>query len=131
MKTCVVVAATPERAAAIAASIPRVYDVRPVEHLASADLVVMDVNGEAVWLTPLRPLATITETHDEAITRYLREHGILEVADLARLNLDELATAPNVGPRALGRFVRDLSHSGRHPDAARLQEFIVRRGIFV
>ena len=131
MKTCVVVAGDAERAAAIAAAIPRVYDVRPIEQLATADLIVLDVNGEAKWLTPLRPLATITESNDEAITRYLREHGILDVADLARLNLDELAIAPDVAPRALGRFVRDLSRSGRYPDASRLQEFVVRRGIFV
>lgn len=131
MKTCVVVANDPERAAAIAASIPKIYDVRPLEQLASADLIVMDVNGEAMWLTRLRPLAAITDTHDEAIARYLREHGVLDVADLAGLHLDELAAAPGVTPRALGRFIRDLSHSERYPDATRLQEFIVRRGIFV
>jgi hypothetical protein len=131
MKTCVIVASDAERAAAIAATIPKVYDVRPLEQLATADLIVMDVNGEAVWLTRLRPLAAISDATDDAIARYLREHGILDVADLARLNLDELAHAPGVGPRALGRFVRDLSHSGRYPDATRLQEFIVRRGIFV
>lgn len=126
MKTCVVIAQDADR---ITATIPDVYTVLPPEQIASADLIIMDINGEAVWLTRLRPLAAIANDLDDTVAQYLRTHGILETGDLPRLNLDELAAA--VTPRALQRFVRDLSRSGRYPDATRLQEFIVRRGIFV
>jgi hypothetical protein len=91
----------------------------------SADIVI--VNG--VWFTRLRPLDGMAD--DEAILGYLRDRGILEVADLPRLELDDLASSPGVTRQSLHRFVRELAHSGRHPQPDRLQDFIVRRGIFV
>ena len=91
--------------------------------IAAADIVIAD----GVWFSRLRPL----DVDDDAIAAFLRERGILESKDLDRLNLDELAAAPGVGRPALHRFVRDLSRSGRYPDDNRLQDFIIRRGIFV
>jgi hypothetical protein len=91
--------------------------------VAAADIVIV----EGVWFSRLRPL----DADDDAIAAYLRERGILEPHDLDRLNLDELAMAPGVGRQALHRFIRDLSRSGRYPETNRLQDFIIRRGIFV
>lgn len=129
MRTCVVVAADEERAAAMAAAIPReLYSVTTDRAaIATADVLVID----DVWFTRLRPLAGIIDAAavDDAILRHLRERGILEAADLGRLNLDELAA--EVARQPLQRFVRELSRSGRYPDAERLQQFIIRRGIFV
>jgi hypothetical protein len=101
--------------------LPDAYEV--TQDVATADLAIID----GVWFAKLRPL----DTDDEAIASFLRDRGILEEKDLTRLDLDELAHAPGVTRQALQRFVRDLSHSGRYPDANRLQEFIIRRGIFV
>ena len=130
MKRCVILAADPDRAAAIAASVPaEVYEIVSNDQTATADLLLLDANGATVWFTRLRPLSAVSDQLDDAVAQYLREHGILEVADLPRLNLDQLAAA--VGPRALQRFVRDLAHSGRYPNGDFLQEFIVRRGIFI
>lgn len=127
MRTCVVLAADEERAAAVAATIPRdLYHVTTDRTaVAGADIVVID----EVWFSRLRPLGGIAD--DEAILRHLRERGILEISDLDRLSLDDLAAAPGVGRQALHRFVRELSRSGRYPEPDRLQEFIIRRGIFV
>ncbi|HET7437370.1 MAG TPA: hypothetical protein VFN10_21875 [Thermoanaerobaculia bacterium] len=62
---------------------------------------------------------------------YLAAHGILSARDLERLDLDALAAAPSIGRTALRRFVRELAKSERYPDAEKLKEFLVRRGIFV
>jgi len=107
--------------------VPReVYDVSTDRGtLPDADLVIVD----GVWFARLRPLDGMAG--DEAIERHLRDRGILEIADLPRLDLDELALAPDVTRHALHRFVRELARSGRHPSPDRLQDFIVRRGIFV
>lgn len=123
-RTCVVVAADPE---ATAAAIPReLYDVTTDRAaIPTADVLVID----GVWFSRLRPLEGMSD--DEAILHHLRERGILESSDLGRLNLDELAAAPGVTRQPLHRFIRDLSRSGRYPDTNRLQEFIIRRGIFV
>ncbi|HYC90646.1 MAG TPA: hypothetical protein VEO54_15630 [Thermoanaerobaculia bacterium] len=123
-RTCVVVATDPE---ATAASIPReLYDVTTDRAaIPAADVLVID----GVWFSRLRPLEGMSD--DEAILLHLRERGILETSDLGRLNLDELAAAPGVTRQPLHRFIRDLSRSGRYPDTNRLQEFIIRRGIFV
>ncbi|HEX6082903.1 MAG TPA: hypothetical protein VF266_00155 [Thermoanaerobaculia bacterium] len=119
-----VIAADEERAVA---AIPReLYDVTTDRAaLATADVLVID----DVWFSRLRPLDGLAD--DEAILRHLRERGILETSDLPRLDLDALATAPGVTRQPLHRFIRELSRSGRYPDTNRLQEFIVRRGIFV
>jgi hypothetical protein len=131
MKTCVVIAADEERAAAAAAAVPReFYDVTTDRAaVATADLLIVD----GVWFSRLRPLSGIVDAGavDEAILRHLRERAILEVTDLSRLDLDALAAAPGVTRQPLQRFVRELAHSGRFPEPGRLQEFIVRRGIFV
>lgn len=123
-RKCVVIAADEERAVA---AIPRErYDVTTDRAaLATADVLVID----DVWFTRLRPLDGMAD--DEFIVRHLRERGILELSDLARLELDELAAAPGVTRQPLHRFIRELSRSGRYPDTNRLQDFIVRRGIFV
>ncbi|HVG23247.1 MAG TPA: helix-hairpin-helix domain-containing protein [Thermoanaerobaculia bacterium] len=102
---------------------PELYEI--TADIAGADIAIID----GVWFSRLRPLGGIAD--DEAIAQHLRERGVLDFADLERLNLDELAAAPGVGRQALHRFVRDLSRSNRYPDANRLQEFIIRRGIFV
>ena len=129
MRTCVVVAADEQQAAATAASIPReLYSVTTDRAaIPTADVLVID----DVWFTPLRPLAGIVDPAavDDTILRHLRERGILEASDLGRLNLDQLAA--DAGRQALQRFVRELSRSGRYPDPERLQQFIIRRGIFV
>ncbi len=101
--------------------LPGTYEV--TTDVQSADIAIVD----GVWFAKLHPL----DTDDEAIATFLRNRGILEEKDLNRLDLDELAHAPDVTRQALHRFVRDLSRSGRCPDANRLQEFIIRRGIFV
>lgn len=123
-RKCVVIAADEERAVA---AIPReLYDVTTDRAaLATAAVLVID----DVWFSRLRPLDGMAD--DEAILRHLRERGILETADLPRLNLDELAAAPGVTRQPLHRFIRELSRSGRYPDTNRLQEFIIRRGIFI
>jgi hypothetical protein len=122
-RTCVVVPADE----ALAGTIPReLYDViTDRAAIPTADVLVID----GVWFSRLRPLEGMSD--DEAILRHLRERGILETSDLGRLNLDELAAAPGVTRQPLHRFIRDLSRSGRYPDTNRLQEFIIRRGIFV
>jgi hypothetical protein len=112
-RRCVIVGASVE--------LPDSYEV--TTDVQSADIAIVD----GVWFSKLRPL----DTDDEAIAQFLRNRGILEEKDLNRLDLDELAHAPGVARQALHRFVRDLSRSGRYPDANRLQEFIIRRGIFV
>ena len=125
-RKCVVIAAAADAERAVAA-IPRdLYDVTTDRAaLGTADILVID----DVWFSRLRPLDGMAD--DEAILRHLRERGILETSDLPRLNLDELAAAPGVTRQPLHRFIRDLSRSGRYPDTNRLQEFIIRRGIFV
>ena len=131
MKTCVVIAADEERAAIAAKGVPREFYAVTTDRAAivTADLLIID----GVWFTRLRPLSGIVEAGavDEAILRHLRERAILEAADLSRLDLDALAAAAGVTRQSLHRFVRELAHSGRFPEPDRLQEFIVRRGIFV
>lgn len=77
------------------------------------------------------PLAGIIETIDDAIRAYLEQNDILTAADLRRLKLDELASAPDVTRHALRAFLRDLDRSGRFPDPDALQQFLIRRGIFI
>ena len=125
-RKCVVIAAAADAERAVAAIPRELYDVTTDRAaLATADVLVID----DVWFSRLRPLDGLAD--DEAILRHLRERGILETSDLPRLNLDELAAAPGVTRQPLHRFIRDLSRSGRYPDTNRLQEFIIRRGIFV
>ena len=114
MRRCVVIGAAVE--------VPRgLYEI--TTDVATADIAIVD----GVWFSRLRPLDGMAD--DESLLAYLRERGILEVSDLGRLDLDDLAA--HVGRQPLHRFIRELSRSGRHPDANRLQEFIIRRGIFV
>jgi hypothetical protein len=77
------------------------------------------------------PLAGIIDTLDAAIRAYLEQNDILAAADLRRLQLDELASAPDVTRHALRAFLRDLDRSGRFPEPEALQQFLIRRGIFI
>jgi hypothetical protein len=67
----------------------------------------------------------------EAVRTHLALNGIQTANDLGRLKLDDLASAPGVTRESLTRFVRALARSERYPDAEALQDFLVRRGIFV
>jgi hypothetical protein len=71
------------------------------------------------------------EAMHQPVSDYLATNGIHAEQDLARLDLNALAAAPGVTRESLTRFVRALARSGRYPDADALQEFLVRRGIFV
>ncbi|HWL73172.1 MAG TPA: hypothetical protein VNQ74_04825, partial [Burkholderiaceae bacterium] len=71
------------------------------------------------------------EAIDQPVSSYLSSNGIHTAQDLTRLKLDDLATAPGVDRASLTRFVRALSRSERYPDAQALQDFLVRRGIFI
>ncbi|HEV7920756.1 MAG TPA: hypothetical protein VGR02_08190 [Thermoanaerobaculia bacterium] len=77
------------------------------------------------------PLAGIVDNLDAAIRAYLEQHDILAAPDLGRLQLDELASAPDVTRHSLRAFLRDLDRSGRFPDPDALQQFLIRRGIFI
>jgi hypothetical protein len=66
---------------------------------------------------------------DTAVRDHLERRGIIAAADLAQLNLDDLAA--DVSRPALQRFVRELARSGRHPQPDALKEFLVRRGMFI
>jgi hypothetical protein len=79
------------------------------------------------------PLAGVvpSDALDEHVRAFLGRNGIASAADLVRLRLDDLAAAPGVTRHALTRFVRELARSERYPDAAALQDFLVRRGIFI
>ena len=119
MRRCVVIGE--------ATAVPRdLYEVTTDRNaIATADLVIVD----GVWFARLRPLGGLTE--DPALVRYLLEHGILETGDLQRLDLDHLALAPGITRQALHPFVRELARSGRFPQPDRLQDFVIRRGIFL
>ncbi|HKO58657.1 MAG TPA: hypothetical protein VJ276_22515 [Thermoanaerobaculia bacterium] len=77
------------------------------------------------------PLAGIVNAMDDALRAFLEQHDILTAADLRRLDLDALAQAPNVTRQALRAFLRDLDRSGRFPDPEAMQQFLIRRGIFI
>ena len=79
------------------------------------------------------PLAGVVpaEALDDHVRAFLGRNGISSVADLGRLRLDDLAAAPGVTRHALTRFVRELARSERYPDTAALQDFLVRRGMFI
>ncbi|HEX8254511.1 MAG TPA: hypothetical protein VF846_15310 [Thermoanaerobaculia bacterium] len=81
---------------------------------------------------PSRPLDGVVSADaiDDRVRDYLASNAILAAKDLGRLDLNELASAPGVTRPALTRFVRELARSNRYPDAAALQDFLVRRGIF-
>jgi len=66
---------------------------------------------------------------DAAVRGHLERRGIVRESDLARLDFEDLAA--DVPRPALHRFVRELARSGRYPDPAKLQEFLIRRGIFI
>ncbi|HEY0159536.1 MAG TPA: hypothetical protein VGF28_19775 [Thermoanaerobaculia bacterium] len=89
--------------------------------------------GYTVDFAPGDPLAGVVSADalDEPVRTFLGRNGIASAADLGRLRLDDLAAAPGVTRQALTRFVRELARSERYPDAAALQDFLVRRGIFI
>ena len=77
------------------------------------------------------PLAGVVDSAaiDARVSAYLERRGILAQNDLPRLDLDDLAA--EVGRPALHRFVRALARSGRYPHEQKLQDFLVKRGIFI
>ena len=77
------------------------------------------------------PLAGVIDSAaiDAHVRAHLERRGIIAESDLPRLDLDELAA--DVGRPALHRFVRELARSGRYPHEQKLQDFLVRRGIFI
>lgn len=77
------------------------------------------------------PLAGVLDPAalDAHVRAFLESRGILGENDLSRLDLDELSV--HVGRPALHRFVRELARSGRYPHEQKLQDFLVRRGIFI
>jgi hypothetical protein len=79
------------------------------------------------------PLAGVVpaEAMNEPLRTFLGSKGIVSAGDLKRLRLDDLIAAPGVTRQALTRFVRELAKSERYPDAEALQDFLVRRGIFI
>ena len=96
------------------------------------------VNDEAeidrarpVWAAA--PLTDILEPAaiGEPVRHYLQSQKIFVARDLGSLDLDGLAAAPGMTRHALTAFVRALAHSERFPDADKLRDFIIRRGIFV
>jgi hypothetical protein len=77
------------------------------------------------------PLAGVIDSAaiDAHVRAHLERRGILGESDLPRLDLDDLAT--DVGRPALHRFVRELARSGRYPHEQKLQDFLIKRGIFI
>jgi len=77
------------------------------------------------------PLAGVIDAAaiDAHVRAHLERRGILAESDLSQLDLDDLASA--VGRPALHRFVRELARSGRYPNEQKLQDFLVKRGIFI
>jgi hypothetical protein len=80
-----------------------------------------------------RPLSGVVaaEAIDEPVRAFLAGNAIRAEGDLGRLRLEDLGAAPGVTRQALSRFVRELARSERYPDPDALQEFMVRRGIFI
>ena len=66
---------------------------------------------------------------DAHVHRHLERRGILAESDLPRLDLDDLAA--DVPRPTLHRFVRELARSGRYPNQQKLQDFLIKRGIFI
>lgn len=93
------------------------------------DALIERIENSARPFAP--PLAGVIDSSamDAHVRAHLERRGILAESDLPRLDLDELASA--VGRPALHRFVRELARSGRYPHAEQLQDFLVRRGIFI
>ena len=77
------------------------------------------------------PLAGVIDSAaiDAHVRAHLERRGILAESDLPRLDLDDLAA--DVGRPALHRFVRELARSGRYPHEQKLQDFLIKRGIFI
>jgi hypothetical protein len=66
---------------------------------------------------------------DAHVHKHLERRGILAESDLPRLDLDDLAA--DVPRPTLHRFVRELARSGRYPNQQKLQDFLIKRGIFI
>lgn len=77
------------------------------------------------------PLAGVIDAGaiDAHVRTHLERHGILSESDLSRLDFDDLAAS--VARPSMHRFVRELARSGRYPNEQKLQDFLVRRGIFI
>jgi len=77
------------------------------------------------------PLAGVLDSAamDAHVSAHLERRGILAESDLPRLDLDDLAA--DVPRPTLHRFVRELARSGRYPHQQKLQDFLIKRGIFI
>jgi hypothetical protein len=77
------------------------------------------------------PLAGVIDSAalDAHVRAHLERRSILAESDLPRLDLDDLAA--DVPRPTLHRFVRELARSGRYPDEQKLQDFLIKRGIFI
>lgn len=124
MKSCVVYAA-PEDVAEIRQLLgERGFEVRFLDRDPSAPL--LSATGEP----PLQ--GTIAaDAIAPAVRDYLTVNRIQTAKDLGNLELNALAAAPGVTRESLTKFVRALARSERYPHADALQEFLVRRGIFI
>jgi hypothetical protein len=93
----------------------------------------LEPRGFTIDFIALEPLAGVvsSDAMHENVRDFLVRANVIGPKDLARLNLDALATAPGVDHRSLARFVRALAKSERYPNAEVLQDFLVRRGIFI
>lgn len=94
---------------------------------------LLEPRGFAIELVVLEPLTGVvtSESMNEPVRDFLVRANVIGAKDLGRLNLDALAAAPGVDHRSLSRFVRALAKSERYPNAEMLQDFLVRRGIFI
>lgn len=110
----------------------------------NADVVATMADAEAAaervareGRSPIRqrpaPLAGIVDSSaiDESVRRFLDLNRIRTKDDLGKLDLDALAAQPGVTRNGLHAFVRALARSGKFPNEEALQDFVIRRGIFL
>ncbi len=93
----------------------------------------LEPHGYAIEFVAVEPLTGVVsaEAMHDSVRDYLVRTSVIAAKDLGKLNLDALASAPGVDHRSLARFVRALAKSERYPNAEMLQDFLVRRGIFI
>jgi hypothetical protein len=93
----------------------------------------LEPRGFVLDFVAVEPLAGVVsaDSMNDSVRDYLVRANVIAPKDLGRLNLDALASAPGVDHRSLARFVRALAKSERYPNAELLQDFLVRRGIFI
>lgn len=100
-----------------------------IEREVTREELLAMIGGAARPFAP--PLAGVLDgaAIDAHVRAHLERRGILAEGDLPRLDLDDLAA--DVARPALHRFVRELARSGRYPHEQKLQDFLIKRGIFI